>query len=67
MGRLTVGRKSYSAGKPTPTGGLYNDANHRVITPNYLQTIGARLIAGRGIRESDRPDSPPVERALRCR
>jgi putative ABC transport system permease protein len=47
-------------GKPAPPGGLYNDANHRVITPDYLRTIGARLIAGRSIRESDGPDSPPA-------
>jgi putative ABC transport system permease protein len=47
-------------GKPTPLGGPYNDANHRLITPDYLRTIGARLIAGRSIRESDGPDSPPV-------
>ena len=47
-------------GKPTPPGGPYNDANHRVITPGYLRTIGARLIAGRSIQESDGPDSPPV-------
>jgi predicted permease len=47
-------------GRPMPPGGPYNDANHRVITPDYLRTIGARLIAGRGIRESDGPDSPPV-------
>src|SRR5260370_15978932 len=47
-------------GKPTPPGGPYNDANHRVIPPGYLRTIGARLIAGRSIQESDGPDSPPV-------
>ncbi|HXJ44120.1 MAG TPA: ABC transporter permease, partial [Bryobacteraceae bacterium] len=47
-------------GKPTPPNGPYNDANHRIVTPDYLRTIGARLIAGRGIRESDGPDSPPV-------
>ncbi len=47
-------------GKPTPPGGPYNDANHRVITPDYLRAIGARLIAGRSIRESDGPTSPPV-------
>jgi len=47
-------------GKPTPPGGPYNDANHRIVTPGYLQAIGARVIAGRGIQESDGPDSPPV-------
>jgi putative ABC transport system permease protein len=47
-------------GKPTPPGGPYNDANHRVVTPEYLRTIGARLIVGRSIRESDGPDSAPV-------
>jgi predicted permease len=47
-------------GKSTPRGGPYNDANHRVITPDYLRTIGARLIAGRSIQESDRSDSLPV-------
>jgi len=47
-------------GKPTPPGGPYNDANDRIVTPDYLRTIGARVIAGRGIRESDGADSPPV-------
>jgi len=47
-------------GRPMPPGGPYNDANHRVITPEYLRAIGARLIEGRSISESDGPDSPPV-------
>jgi putative ABC transport system permease protein len=44
---------------PLPPG-EFNDANHRVISPDYLQTIGVRLRAGRFFRESDGPDAPPV-------
>ena len=47
-------------GKPTPASGPYNDANHRVITPDYLRAVGAQLIKGRPLRESDGPGSLPV-------
>ncbi len=42
------------------TPGQFNDANHRVISANYLQTIGVRLRAGRFFRDSDGPEARPV-------
>ena len=47
-------------GRPKPTGANRNDANHRVVTPDYLRTIGVPLIAGRFLNESDGADAPPV-------
>jgi len=47
-------------GHPPLKLGEDNDANHRVISPDYLQTIGVRLIRGRFFSESDGPDSPHV-------
>ncbi len=46
-------------GKPQRTGER-DDANHRVVTPDYLRTIGVPLMAGRFLAESDGPDAPPV-------
>lgn len=47
-------------GAPPPPPGQSNDANHRVISPDYFRTIGVRLLAGRFFRDSDGPDAPPV-------
>ena len=47
-------------GRAKPTGGKRNDANHRVVTPDYLRVIGVPLIAGRFLYESDGPDARPV-------
>src|SRR6185312_10833359 len=47
-------------GRPEPPSNQGPDANHRVITPDYLRAIGVPLIAGRSLQESDGPDSPPV-------
>ncbi len=47
-------------GAPPPPPGKVNDANHRVISANYLQTVGVRLRAGRFFQDSDGPDRPPV-------
>ena len=46
-------------GAPPPTG-HENDANHRVISADYFQTIGVRLRAGRFFRYSDGPTALPV-------
>lgn len=43
-----------SSGKPTPR----IDAVH--VGPGYLETIGAQLVAGRFINDSDRPGSAPA-------
>lgn len=40
--------------------GERDDANHRVVTGDYLRAIGARLIAGRFLSKSDGPDASPV-------
>lgn len=37
-----------------------NDANHRVISPDYFKTIGVPLRAGRFFQDSDAADAPPV-------
>jgi putative ABC transport system permease protein len=47
-------------GKPQISAGEPNDANHRVVTPDYLRAIGVPLIAGRFLSESDGPNAPPV-------
>jgi putative ABC transport system permease protein len=47
-------------GAPPPLPGQFNDANHRVISAGYLQTIGVRLRAGRFFRDSDGPDALQV-------
>ncbi len=47
-------------GAPPPPPGQSNDANHRVISADYFQTLGVRLRAGRFFRESDGPDAAPV-------
>lgn len=47
-------------GAPPPPPGQSNDANHRVISAEYLQTLGVRLLAGRFLRDSDGPDAPSV-------
>jgi len=47
-------------GAPPPPPGQVNDANHRVISADYLETIGVQLREGRFFRDSDGPDAPPV-------
>lgn len=47
-------------GAALPPPGQSNDANHRVISADYLQTIGVRLRAGRFFRDSDGSEAPPV-------
>jgi putative ABC transport system permease protein len=40
--------------------GMGNDANHRQVTEDYLQTMGIPLKAGRYFQEGDGPQSLPV-------
>lgn len=47
-------------GQPAPKTADFNDANHRVVTPEYLQTIGDQLLRGRYFDSSDRVGSQPV-------
>jgi putative ABC transport system permease protein len=44
---------------PLPPGRI-NDANHRVISDQYLQTMGVHVRGGRFFERSDGPDSRPV-------
>lgn len=46
------------AGEPDPS--RPNDANRRAISKDYLQTIGARLVAGRYFSTQDGAGSTPV-------
>jgi len=47
-------------GAPPLPPGQSNDANHRVISPDYFKTLGVRLRAGRFFRDSDTADASPV-------
>ena len=47
-------------GAPPPAPGQDPDANHRVISAEYLQTMGVRLRAGRYFTQFDGPDQTPV-------
>ncbi len=44
----------------TPEVGTQPRADHRVITPGYFDTLGMRLVQGRGFDATDGPDSAPV-------
>ena len=54
LGRIRV------AGLVGPSGDDSLDADWNVISPQYFDTVGMRLIEGRGLRDSDRADAPPV-------
>jgi putative ABC transport system permease protein len=47
-------------GMPPAPPGQRNDANHRVVSQDYLQTLGVRLLAGRFFNNFDGADSMPV-------
>jgi putative ABC transport system permease protein len=47
-------------GEPPPQPGMWNDALYREVTPGYLNAVGARLIEGRFLQESDTETSQPV-------
>ena len=47
-------------GEPTPQPGQVNDALYREVTPNYLSAVGAKLVEGRNLAESDTETSQPV-------
>jgi putative ABC transport system permease protein len=47
-------------GEPPLLPGQMNDALYREVTPGYLQTIGATLVEGRYLKESDSETSQPV-------
>jgi putative ABC transport system permease protein len=43
----------YTEGKPLPTASEAPIASHRVVSPNYFETMGIPLIAGRTFTEAD--------------
>jgi putative ABC transport system permease protein len=47
-------------GEAPPLPGQWNDALYREVTSNYLSAVGAKLVEGRSIQESDTEKSEPV-------
>jgi predicted permease len=47
-------------GQPPPQPGMWNDALYREVTPGYLSSVGARLLEGRFLENSDVESSQPV-------
>jgi predicted permease len=47
-------------GRPDPPAGQVLDANFRVITPDYLRTLGIPVLSGRPLSETDTLNAPPV-------
>jgi putative ABC transport system permease protein len=47
-------------GAPEPAPGQENDGRYRVCTPDYFQTMGIRILRGRGFTEQDKVGAPPV-------
>jgi putative ABC transport system permease protein len=48
------------AGRPIPNPGESPEANDRVTTPDYFQTMGIPVLKGRVFTERDSADAPPV-------
>ncbi len=48
------------AGRPLPKAGEEPEADDRIITPRYFQTLGIRLLRGRAFTEQDREGAPQV-------
>jgi putative ABC transport system permease protein len=47
-------------GRPSPNPNNVPITSHRIVSPGYLETLGATLIRGRLIDKNDRADSLPV-------
>ena len=47
-------------GAPKPPPGQENEGRYRVCTPDYFQTMGIRLLRGRGFTDQDKAGAPPV-------
>ncbi len=47
-------------GRPAPLPGQELYAEQRTITPGYFDSVGLRIVAGRGFTKDDDADAPPV-------
>lgn len=47
-------------GRPRVSGGVFSNANYRVVTSRYLATIGIPLRHGRNLDDHDTPEAPLV-------
>ena len=59
-GGFYLGRAFLSEGAPAPPNGPEYDGQWNVTTPNFFNTLGIRLLAGRDFTERDTADSTPV-------
>ena len=50
----------YVEGQPIPRGAKVPSAMYYQVSPGFLRTFGARLVAGRDFTESDTRERPPV-------
>jgi putative ABC transport system permease protein len=57
---LGLGRVFLQDGQPEPPGSADYPANWNVVTPAFFDTVGMRIVQGRGFTERDRADSTPV-------
>ncbi|HXO20254.1 MAG TPA: ABC transporter permease [Thermoanaerobaculia bacterium] len=48
------------AGRPEPPPNHEPSANVRIVSPDFFQALGVRLLKGRAFTEQDRPESVPV-------
>jgi len=47
-------------GRPPPNANEVPITSHRIVTPDYLETLGVRLIKGRLVDKNDRAETLPV-------
>jgi putative ABC transport system permease protein len=59
-GGFYLGRVFLTTGQPEPPASKDTQAHWSVMQPGYLDTLGVRVIAGRGFNRSDTADSNPV-------
>jgi predicted permease len=60
LGRTNATRYYVIEGRPVPQPGQYPQANYRVVTPGYFQTVEIPLLSGRDFNAHDTEHSPPA-------
>jgi predicted permease len=60
MGGNNMGAGIAIAGEVTPPGKQAPSAGYNLVSPGYFETLGIHLLHGRGIAETDRPNSTRV-------